>query len=211
MIHNKNYILGADECGTGSLVSCLVVSAVKAPKDWNMIGLQDSKKLKTSSVKKLYQIRDQLLKKIDNGDIFWSLAEQSHINIDQFGLACALKDAYVECFQKLYCEDTHIIADGTLNFKDYSQVKHMSMESLIKADTKIPTVMAASILGKCYRDEKMAELDKDYPVYGWEQNCGYSSKFHLEAIAKYGISPHHRMSFAPMRNMPKTRSKIIKI
>ncbi len=75
------------------------------------------------------------------------------------------------------------------------------MVSLIKADSQIPTVMAASILAKTYRDAKMKSLHYLHPNYGWNHNVGYGSRDHLEAIAKYGPTPLHRFSYAPMKNM----------
>lgn len=195
-----NFIVGADEVGWGALSGPVVVVGVRAPKGWWLDGLADSKKLKASSEKKLYEMRDKLNTAIENKEITWHLAERSNVQIDKMTPAMALKSSYVEVFNSLYDDDSHIISDGILNFKGLG-VEHMSMESMIKADTKIPAVMAASILAKTYRDETMKIFHQLHPMYGWDSNAGYSSRDHLEAIAKYGPCALHRFSYAPMKNM----------
>lgn len=194
---NKPFTIGCDECGYGSLAGPLVVVGVRAPQDWALEGLNDSKKL---SAKKREAMRGKLGKLIEDKVITWHLAERSNFVIDKVGVAVALKDAYVEVFHRLYEPDSLIISDGILKFdnlgvSDYDQV------SVIKADTKYPAVMAASILAKTYRDELMHIMHPLHPMYGWDSNVGYGSKDHLEAIAKYGPCPLHRYSYAPMRNM----------
>lgn len=193
---DKPIIIGCDEVGYGCLAGPLVVVGVRAPKDWALAGLNDSKKL---SPKRREEMRHKLSKLIGEGVIAWHLAERSSQVIDQFGVASALKDAYVECFKALYQDDCLIISDGILKF-DNLGVDAYDKVSVIKADTKFPAVMAASILAKTYRDGKMKLLHKQYPNYGWDHNVGYGAKDHLEAIAKYGPCPLHRMSYAPMRN-----------
>lgn len=193
----KPIIVGCDEVGYGCLAGPLVVVGVRAPKDWQIPGLNDSKKL---SAKKREVLRGQLLKAIEKNEIAWHLAERSNIEIDKDGVAVALKSAYVECFKALYQEDCLIISDGILKF-DNLGVDDYDKVSVIKADTKYPAVMAASILAKTYRDEKMKTLHQLHPLYGWESNVGYPAKDHLEAIEKYGPCPLHRFSYAPMKNM----------
>lgn len=197
LLINKSYVIGADECGYGALSGALVVCGVRAPKDWAMASLNDSKKL---SAKKREVLKDQLLKLVSDKIINYHIAERSNIEIDKCGVAVALKSAYVEVFHKLYEQDSLIIIDGILNFKGLG-IDSYDHVSIIKADTKYPAVMAASILAKTYRDEKMKELHKIHPNYGWDNNVGYGSRDHLEAIAKYGPCVLHRFSYAPMKNM----------
>ena len=194
LLANKATILGADEVGYGCLAGPLVVCGVLAPKGWNLAGLNDSKKL---SLKKREDMRQKLGKLIENKTIRWHLAERSNTIIDRQGVAFALKDAYVEVFNNLYQPDSLIISDGILKFDDPS-VATYNMVSLVKADAQIPAVMAASILAKTYRDEKMKIMHVIHPEYGWATNVGYGSKEHLEAIWKHGTTPLHRMSYAPM-------------
>lgn len=193
-LHNKSNILGVDEVGYGCLAGPLVVVGVRAAKNWSLDGLNDSKKL---SEKKRNALRDKLE---FNKEIVWYKAERSNSEIDKDGVAVALKSAYVEVFHKLYQEDTLIISDGVLKF-DNLGVDAYDKFSVIKADAKFPTVMAASILAKTYRDALMKKLDSSYPVYNWKSNVGYGSKDHLEAIAKHGPCSLHRFSYAPMKNI----------
>jgi ribonuclease HII len=192
---DKPITIGCDEVGYGCLAGPLVVVGVRAPKDWALDGLNDSKKL---SAKRREAMREKLNKLIGEGAIAWHLAERSNTEIDKVGVAVALKDAYVECFKALYQDDCLIISDGILKF-DNLGVDAYDKVSVIKADTKYPAVMAASILAKTYRDEKMHQLHHTYPNYGWDHNVGYGSKDHLVAIDKHGPCPLHRFSYAPMK------------
>lgn len=197
ILGSKVHIVGCDEVGYGCLAGPLVVVGVRAPKNWQIPGLNDSKKL---SAKKREALRAQLLKSIENKDIAWHLAERSNTEIDKSGVAYALKSAYVECFKALYQEDSLIISDGILKF-DNLGVDDYDKVSVVKADAKFSAVMAASILAKTYRDEKMKALHQLHPIYNWESNVGYPAKDHLEAIEKHGPCPLHRYSYAPMKNM----------
>jgi ribonuclease HII len=190
-IQHPKIIIGCDECGTGALAGPLFVCGVRAPEGWSLEGLNDSKKL---SPKKRAVMCDKLEKLISDNEITWALAGRSNIIIDQLGMAAALKDAYVEVFHQLYQPDSLIIVDGNLKF-DNLGVDAYNLQSLIKADTKVPQVMAASILAKVYRDSKMKLLHKDYSMYDWENNVGYLTPIHIEAIKKYGLSPLHRKSY----------------
>lgn len=193
LLENKKYIIGNDEVGYGAISCEIVVGAVKAPKNWSIPGLNDSKKL---SPKKREIMRGQLLKLVDEKVIQFHIAERSNKDIDKFGLVPMLKSCYVECFKHLYTDDSLIVCDGNLKF-DNLGVDDFDKVSLIKADTLISSVMAASILAKTYRDEKMREYHKDYPQYNWIQNMGYfgHGNIHIDAIKKYGFSPLHRLSY----------------
>jgi ribonuclease HII len=194
----KTFIVGADEVGYGSLAGPLVVVGVRAPLDWQLEGLNDSKKL---TEKRREAMRTKLNELIENGTITWHLAERSNVQIDKWGVAVALKDAYVECFHKLYQDDSRIITDGILKFDGFGVDAYDKM-SLIKADAQVPHCMAASILAKTYRDGQMKKLyHPAYPQYGWDSNVGYWHKDHVAAIQKYGPSPLHRWSYDPVKSM----------
>lgn len=193
----KPFIVGADEVGYGCLAGPLVVCGVRAPKDWSLAGLNDSKKL---SPKRREVMRAKLCELILKKEISWHLAERTNVQIDNVGVAIALKESYVEVFHELYSPDCLIISDGILKF-DNMGVDGYDRVSLIKADTQIPTVMAASILAKTYRDEKMKIMHSLHPQYDWLSNVGYGSKAHLKAIDEHGPCPLHRYSYAPMRLM----------
>lgn len=197
---DKPIIVGVDEVGTGALAGSLCVAGVRAPKDWALDGLNDSKKL---SAKKREVMQERLLKLISDKEISWHLAERSNFEIDKLGMGVALKSAYIEVFKNLYNKDCLIITDGILKF-DNLGVDDYDKISVIKADGKFPTVMAASILAKTYRDEKMKKLHEMYPVYDWIKNVGYAAKNHLDGIKKYGPCVLHRFSYAPIRDIKRS-------
>jgi ribonuclease HII len=187
----KKYIVGADEVGYGALAGMIVVVGIRAPQDWKLKGLNDSKKL---SAKKREALLLPLMELVQSNDIDYHLAERSNIYIDQVGVATALRECYAEVFKQLYCEDCLLIADGNLKFDELTKDGY-TVKSVVKADTLIPAVMAASIIAKVWRDDKMHTLHHQYPVYGWNSNVGYPAKAHLDGIRKYGYTPLHRMSY----------------
>lgn len=178
-------IIGCDEVGTGSAVGCLCVAGVRADSDWTLSGLADSKQL---SEKKRNLIRDKLL---STNQISYCIVEKSHQDIDKLGLAAALKQAYIELIGKLYSDNCQIIVDGNLKFAE----SNYPITSIVKADTYIPTVMAASILAKTHRDAVIKQYSNQYPMYGLDKNVGYLTAQHIQAIKKYGLSEIHRKSY----------------
>jgi ribonuclease HII len=194
---NKEYVIGCDECGTGSWAGPLVVVGVRAPRDWTLEGLKDSKKL---SRKKREAMLLPLMKLVQNNIIDYYLAERPNTYIDRVGISVALRECYAEVFKSLYCEDCLLIADGNLKFDELA-IDGYDVLSLVKADTKIQTVMAASIIAKCWRDDKMKQLHFKYPQYNFLKNVGYGTATHLKAIAEHGHCDLHRFSYAPMRHM----------
>lgn len=191
------YCIGNDECGYGAVAGNLIICGLRAPEDWTLEGLRDSKKLKP---KKRAQLRDQLLVLADKGEIAYHIAERTHTEIDERGVYNVLKEAHIEVLKALYKDGDRCIVDGNLSFKKLG-VDDLNIESIIKADNIYSQVMAASIIGKVFRDEKMKRLYKDYPEYEWNINFGYPVERHLDAIEKYGITPLHRMSYRPMKEM----------
>lgn len=191
-MENKNYIIGADECGYGSWAGPLVVCGLRAPKDWSIQGLNDSKKL-TDGQRRTKN--DELLKLVNDGTIRYSIASRDSTQIDALGLGMCLKQCYFDVVNALYDADSYAIIDGNANFHKYlSQFDYITM---IKADTKVPAVMAASIMGKVYRDNLMIELAKDerYSKYGLDRHKGYIIKTHIEAVNQYGLTDIHRKSY----------------
>ena len=194
---DKPFIIGCDEVGYGAWAGPLVVVGVRAPKDWALDGLNDSKKL---TAKRREVMSAKLEKLIASGDIAWALAQRENTVIDEIGLGVALKDAYVEIFKQLYRDDCLIISDGNLKF-DNPAVNAYDKMSVVKADSKYTQVMAASILAKVYRDTKMKALAKQYPDYGWDHNVGYHSDDHVEGLEKYGPCPLHRFSYKKIKEL----------
>jgi len=197
-------IIGCDEVGYGSVAGSVVVCGVRAAAGWTLEGLNDSKKL---SEKKRNLMRSKLEKDADNGIISFHIAERSSKIIDELGIAVALKDAYAECFKILdynFDDNCQIIVDGNMKFNNINPEDH-DIKSIVKADTKIPTVMAASILAKTYRDGIMKELHKQFPMYDWDKNVGYGTYLHLEGLKNYGPCHLHRFSYAPVNKYVKQK------
>ncbi len=188
----KSYIIGCDEVGYGALSGPLVVFAVRASNTWSMDGLNDSKKLTDK------QRRTMNEKLRSCSDITFVGTERSNITIDQFGVSVAIHSSYQEVTKQLYQDDSLIIIDGNLNF-DHTLVG-MDYKTIIKADGKIPAVMAASILAKVYRDDLMIKMSKDFPYYLFDKNKGYGSPQHLAAIKEHGLCSIHRTSYKLKNN-----------
>lgn len=186
----KIQYIGCDEVGFGALCGNLTIGAVRALKDWSIPGLNDSKKL-TDKQRRI--MADKIYLCYLNGDIQIAIAERSSKHIDKFGVIVSLKECYKEAAQKLYSQDSLIVIDGNINFDEV--LAKMDYQTIIRADTFIPTVMAASILAKVYRDDQMIKLAGQFPVYHWSENKGYGSKLHLDAIKKYGYTEFHRQSY----------------
>ncbi|HVI42706.1 MAG TPA: ribonuclease HII [Anaerovoracaceae bacterium] len=181
----SEYIIGVDDVGSGPWAGPLVVCAVRAPIDWTMAGLKDSKQL---SDKKLEQLSALLLADKAIQHVF---IEKSNDVIDEKGLGQASKEAYVEAMLALYQPGDKGIIDGDIKLSSLPP----NVSCMVKADQQLPSVMAAAIIAKVYRDGLMTKLDEQFPMYNWKSNVGYGTKDHKEGIKKYGLSIHHRKSF----------------
>lgn len=186
----KPYIIGCDEVGYGALSGPLVIGAIRAPKDWAIPGLNDSKKL---SDKQRRKMNEKIRAVIATGEISFAIAERCNKYIDERGVFRALRTSYQEVSKALYSQDSLIIIDGNVNFDKY--LGGMDYQTVIKADSKYPTVMAASIIAKVYRDDIMIKLSDKFPLYDWSSNKGYGSAKHIDAIKKIGYTELHRQSY----------------
>lgn len=182
-------ILGIDEVGRGPWAGPLVVGAVVLGGA-TIDGLTDSKKL----TKKRREELDIVIREQASGiGLGWVSAEQ----IDDIGLSAALVLATKRAVEQVTASYHEIIIDGTVNFlKDTSKGQYVT--TLKKADLLIPSVSAASIVAKVARDAYMTEQDTIYPGYGFISHVGYGTAMHQGAIEKLGVTPLHRLSFAPL-------------
>jgi len=181
------FITGIDEAGRGPLAGPLVVAAVTISADFEIEGLNDSKKLSDKKRRKLYQqIKDEV---IDFEIVTIFREEIDEINI----LQATMKGMGLAC-EGLQMQGV-ILVDGN---RLPEILAERGAEAIVKGDQKVSAIAAASILAKVYRDDIMIELDKTYPEYGFCHNKGYGTKQHLQAIEKHGITPHHRRSYAPV-------------
>lgn len=187
----KKLIIGADEVGLGSIAGPVVTAAVVLPPDLELHGLRDSKKVTPSD-------REWLSGQIKEQALGWVIAGSSSKLIDKNGIAVCrwycMAMCVCECLEKF--PDAQIIVDGN---KPIPGVPRELQKAIVKADDKFPAVSAASVIAKVHRDHMMVKLWERYPVYDWKKNAGYGTKAHMTALHKYGVSPHHRRSYAPVR------------
>lgn len=182
-------ILGIDEVGRGPWAGPLVVGAVVLG-GVEVDGLTDSKKLTKRRREELF---DEIHEKAQDIGLGWVSASE----IDEAGLSEALKLATKRAVKQIKTPFHEIIIDGTVNFLvDTPLERHVS--TMKKADLLVPSVSAASIVAKVARDQYMAEQDALFPGYGFKSHVGYGTAAHRAAIEKRGVTPLHRLSFAPL-------------
>ena len=175
---------GCDEAGRGCLAGPVFAAAVILPNDFYHPLLNDSKKLSEKS-------RDLLRPIIEREAVAFAVASASAKEIDCINILKASILAMQRALDELKVAPEHILVDGN-RFISYSNIPHTC---IIGGDGKYASIAAASVLAKCYRDEYMRSLAKEYPQYGWEKNMAYPTKKHKEAIEKYGVTIHHRLSY----------------
>jgi len=185
----KSMILGIDEVGRGPWAGPLVVGAVVLG-DASLEGLTDSKKLS----KKRREELDTLIRERAAG---FGLGWVPAYEIDEVGLSTALKLATIRAVEQIATSYHEIIIDGTINFLA-DTAKGNYVTTIKKADLLVPSVSAASIIAKVARDNYMAEQDLLYPEYKFKSHVGYGTAAHRAAIERYGVTPLHRLSFAPL-------------
>lgn len=183
-------ILGIDEVGRGPWAGPLVVGAVVLGGA-EIEGLDDSKKL----TKKRREVLDvEILEKADAVALGWVTTSE----LDEIGMNEALRLATRRAVEQIHATYHEIIIDGTINFLSDTR-KGEYVTTLPKADALVPSVSAASIVAKVARDNYMAEQDEIYPGYGFASHAGYGVAKHREAIERLGVTPLHRLSFAPLQ------------
>lgn len=183
-------ILGIDEVGRGPWAGPLVVGAVVLGGA-AIEGLTDSKKL-TKKRREVLEV--EILEKAAG----WGLGWVSATELDEIGLGTALRLATRRAVEQVKTPYHEIIIDGTINFlSDTSKGQYVT--TMPKADLLVPSVSAASIIAKVARDRYMAEQDDIYPGYGFAGHAGYGVAKHRAAIEQLGVTPLHRLSFAPLQ------------
>lgn len=180
------FIAGIDEVGRGPLAGPVLSAAVILDEGKPIIGLDDSKKL---SVKK----RNKLFKEIQEKAVAIGIGMVDSQGIDQHNILGATKIAMQEAVNNLEKKADYLLIDA-VHLNNGLPAKVMN-----QGDAKSNSIAAASIIAKVIRDDKMREYAKTYPDYAFEKNAGYGTKEHLEGLKKFGPSPIHRYSFAPVR------------
>lgn len=181
------YIAGIDEVGRGPLAGPVVAAAVILPKSFYLPGIDDSKKLTVS-------VREELFAEIENKAEAIGIGIIAHEEIDRINILEAAKKAMMAAVLQLQQKPDFLLIDAVKLQIPYPY------ESIIKGDSLSVSIAAASIIAKVTRDRIMKDYDEIYPQYGFAHNAGYGTKEHLEALAKYGTTPIHRKSFAPVKD-----------
>ena len=178
---------GVDEVGRGPLAGPVVAAAVILDPAYPVDGLADSKKL---SAKRREELDEQIRKQA----LAWHIAWASVAEIDQLNILHATMLAMQRAVAGLALQPAMALIDG-------NRCPELSIpaQAIIKGDDKVPAISAASILAKVYRDHELKKLHLVYPQYGFAQHSGYPTAYHRAALKKYGATPHHRRSFAPVR------------
>ena len=195
-LKSKGYkiIAGTDEVGRGPMAGPVVVASVVLDDNNFIEGLNDSKKLAPKKRKELSNIIKE--KALDYSITFIPVEEVDRINVLE-----ASRKGMMACIRKLKVKVDYVLSDAVkLDFE-------FPCLNIIKGDSKSASIAAASIIAKVARDEYMDELDKDFPMYGFKKHKGYVTKYHLDAIDKYGICVHHRKSFAPVQRIIERDNK----
>lgn len=175
---------GCDEAGRGCLAGAVYAAAVILPPNYQNELLNDSKQL---SERQRYQLRDI----VERDAISWAVGIVGPEEIDKINILNASILAMHRALDGLQVRPEAVIVDGN-RFKKYGQLPHTT---IVKGDGKYLSIAAASILAKTYRDDYMNKLAEEYPQYDWQQNKGYPTRKHREAIRQYGTTPYHRMSY----------------
>lgn len=182
----KNQLVaGVDEVGRGPLAGPVVTAAVIIDKNFNLIEVNDSKKLTPQKRLELYP---QILQQAVSVGIGIGSPEL----IDQINIYEADRQAMAQAVKALDIRPAALLVDAMNVPLDLPQVE------LIKGDAKSNSIAAASIVAKVFRDKLMDDYAKIYPQYGFSKNAGYGTKEHIEALKKYGPTPIHRKTFAPV-------------
>ncbi|MFP3916169.1 ribonuclease HII [Lysinibacillus telephonicus] len=190
------YIAGIDEAGRGPLAGPVVTAAVILPYNCErFIGINDSKQLSKKAREDFAQI-------IKEHALAYSIHFQSVDMIDQLNIYEATKQSMKESVENLtICPHFCIVDAMTLPIS-------IPQKSVVKGDAKSLAIAAASILAKNARDEYMEKLHEKYPAYGFDQNAGYGTKQHLEALEQFGPTIEHRKSFEPIKSMVESKERL---
>ena len=182
-------IAGVDEAGRGPLAGPVIAGAVILDPEKPIEGLRDSKRLSASR-------RDELFDQIRERALAWAVGRADVEEIDRINILQATMLAMSRAVEALQPCAVHALIDG-----NRCPELSCTSEAIIKGDSKVAAISAASIMAKVTRDREMLDLDMRYPGYGLAQHKGYPSKAHIEALESLGVTPVHRRSYAPVRRI----------
>lgn len=176
-------VCGCDEAGRGPLCGPVVAAAVILPRDCEIEGLNDSKKLTEKKREALFEV-------IKEKAIAYAIAEASPAEIDEINILNASMLAMRRAVEALPHPADFALIDGNC-----SRGFTIPTQTVVKGDAKSASIAAASILAKVKRDRECIELDREYPEYGIAKHKGYPTKDHMDAVRKHGVAPIYRKSF----------------
>ena len=185
----EELVAGVDEVGRGPLCGAVVTAAVILDPARPILGLNDSKKLTEA-------LRELLFDEIREKALSWCIARAEVEEIDQLNILHATMLAMQRAVAGLHITPRLALIDG-------NRCPQLAVPSaaVVKGDSKVPAIAAASILAKVSRDREMQALDRQYPGYGIAGHKGYPTAVHLEALQRLGPTPVHRRSFGPVRRL----------
>ena len=188
------FAAGLDEVGRGPLAGPVVAAAVVLPEDFDVPGIDDSKKLSEKRREEMYEVIMKRALAVGTG-----LAD--HSLIDEINILQATKEAMKKALDNAGRDLIERSKDPDAKIErlliDAVRIEGVSIpqEPVIKGDSKVLCIAAASIIAKVTRDRMMVEYSKEYPYYAFEKNKGYGTKAHYERIYEHGICPIHRKTF----------------
>ena len=188
-------LAGTDEAGRGPLAGNVVAAAVILNPEQPIPGLDDSKKL---SEKKRLLLADEIKQKA----LAWAVISISPQKIDEINILQASLFAMRTAAEQLDISPDHVFVDGNKTLPDC----FCENTAIIKGDSRVAEISAASILAKVERDAQMLELHQQYPEYGFDKHKGYPTKVHREILNDIGPCPQHRRSYAPVRDAVALRA-----
>ncbi|MBP3355859.1 MAG: ribonuclease HII [Rikenellaceae bacterium] len=175
---------GCDEAGRGCLAGPVFAAAVILPEGFFHPLLDDSKRM---TERNRYRLREV----IEREAVAWAVEQVSAEEIDRINILNASIEGMNRAVARLSVRPGFLAIDGN-RFRTGSGIP---FRCIVKGDGKYADIAAASVLAKTYRDDYMQALAPLFPQYGWERNKGYPTREHREAVVRYGLSPHHRLSF----------------
>lgn len=180
-------LAGVDEVGRGPLVGAVVTAAVILNPEKPIPGLADSKKLTDKRREALYE---QIIERA----VSWSLGRCEADEIDRLNIFQATMVAMERAVAGLHVEPEYVLVDG-----NRCPRWRWTSEPVVKGDSRVEAISAASIVAKVTRDREMAVLHEEFPEYGFAGHKGYPTPVHLEALGRLGATAHHRRSFRPVQ------------
>ncbi len=197
MPNEYEWVCGVDEAGRGPLAGSVVAAAVILDPLKPIEGLKDSKKLTA-------KVRDELFDIIIRDSKAWCIAEASAAEIDAINILQATMLAMKRAIEGLE-KTLGRLPDKALIDGNRCPKVNIEMEAIVKGDSKVQAISAASILAKVTRDRDMQVLHEAYPMYGFNQHMGYPTPMHFDALKEFGPCPAHRKTFAPVREVMETK------